>query len=174
MVLWEEDVMSSKHQSVELNPKESEFSPYKPNEYRLYLAWKALPVNALNCAAIAAELSIETWEIEQLIGIKTQSDFAARFGLHPSTLSEWNSQPIPSEYAHLDWRTWAKSSTKDVVMALLNGILEYGDAARVRLWFQFIDPPPVKNRDENSESKSFTLVDLIKKAEKVLEENGEL
>lgn len=131
--------MSSNQPSDNVNPTESEFSPYKPNEYRLYLIWKALPVNALNCDGIAQELSIENWEFKQLVGIKTQDDFAKRFGIHPSTLTEWNNQSIPSEYAHLDWRTWAKSLTKDVVFSLYKGIVEHSDAARIRLWFQFID-----------------------------------
>lgn len=172
----EVDMSSNPHHS-EVNPKESEFSPYKPNEYRLYLAWKALPINSLNCEKVTAEFSIENWEIEQLAGIKTQNDFAERFGLHPSTLSEWNNQPIPLEYAHLDWRNWAKSLTKEVVMTLFNGIIEYGDAARVRLWFQFIDPTSTtedEKKGENEVGRIFNIKDMVEQAERILKENGEM
>ena len=169
MDLWGEAVLSSNQESDEVNPKQSEFSPYKPNEYRLYMVWKALPINAINCERIAEEVTIDQCEVEQLIGIKTQSDFAKRFGLHQSTLTEWNNQPIPSEYAHLDWRTWAKTLTKDVVFALYEGIMDYGDPARVRLWFQFIDPDSAKpnqtSTDEN-EGKYLSIADLMLAASK--------
>ena len=127
MDLWGEAVLSSNQESDEVNPKQSEFSPYKPNEYRLYMVWKALPINAINC------------------------------------------ERIPSEYAHLDWRTWAKTLTKDVVFALYEGIMDYGDPARVRLWFQFIDPDSAKpnqtSTDEN-EGKYLSIADLMLAASK--------
>lgn len=160
MDLWEVDDLSSNQPTDNGNPTESEFSPYKPNEYRLYLIWKALPVNALDCNEIAEGLSIERWELEQVAGIKTQSEFAKRFGIHPGTLTEWNNHQIPSDYAHLDWRTWAKSLTKEVVFSLYQGILEHADAARVRLWFNYIDIDASKVPNNTLKDEPFVIDSL--------------
>ena len=88
----------------------------------------------------AEELGIDDEELLELIEIKTQGQFAEKFGISPSTLSEeWNVKKPPVEYEDIDWRTWAKKLTKNVMQCLLDGIVKDQDAPRIKLWLQAVD-----------------------------------
>jgi len=148
--------------SLYMNPNNSELLPYKEKEYHKYLVWKLLPKVILETPGMVEDLGIEIAEIDDLLGIKTQKEFAKRFGIHQSTLTEWNKKPIPKEFEHLNYKYWARGLTKNIVFALYEGILECKDAARINLWFKYIENA---NQVSPEPPSPRTFVDLIKLAE---------
>lgn len=122
------------------NQTNPNFEPKKAREYRAYLTWKNLPFAWLGYSRDDLEgLGIQDEAVLELAGIKSQKEFAAKFGLNETTLVEWNKNTPPVEYQDLDWRKWAVGLTKNVVGTLYEKIKEDGDAARVKLWLQAVD-----------------------------------
>ena len=123
------------------NRTKPNFVPQRKREYRLYLLWKALPPNMKRLGRAYAEgLGIDDEDLLQRLEIKTQKEFSEKFGLSETHISEvWNVQPIPAEYKDIDWRSWAKKLTHNVVHALYEGIIEDKDAQRIKLWLQAVD-----------------------------------
>ncbi len=123
------------------NQNEPKFKPVKEREYRLYLIWRSLPPNMKRLGrSYAEELGIDDEDILSIIDIKTQREFAEKFGLNESHISEiWNVKAPPVEFQNIDWRTWAKKLTKNVMGALYEGIIKDQDAPRIKLWLQAVD-----------------------------------
>lgn len=125
----------------QINPN---FKPKKEREYRSYLIWKNLPFTWLAYSRDDLErIGVQDESVLELAGIKTQKEFAAKFGLNETTLVEWNQNTPPVEYQDLDWRKWALPLTKNVVATLYDRIRGNekgdGDAARIKLWLQAVD-----------------------------------
>lgn len=144
-----------------MKPKRTEWTPNKDREYTVYLIWKSLPRNPVIEQEVLENFALNDLEKTLLNRLKTQGDFAKQFGLHPSTLTEWNQRAIPEEFARYDWRDWAKELTKEVVFALYQGIIEHKDAARVRLWFQLVDPDALKRPNETKKSNEEEIFNVM-------------
>lgn len=148
------------------------YRPVKEPEFRLYILWKSLPPEIT--PELWEKLGVSDDEILKLAGIKTQRDFAKRFDLSEDTLTDWNKVirqgNIDKDLQSLDWRYWAKQSTSAVVSALLRELRKTGDAHRFTAWMKYVEQADEKttvNLEWNG------LADLVKNANKVLEENGE-
>lgn len=115
--------------------------PDREREYRLFLIWKSIPISLRVAGREYAEsLGIDDEDLLMLMGIKTQKDFAEKFGLNASHISEvWNKEKVPPEYEDINWRTWASKLTHNVVKRLYEAIMDEGDAARIKLWLQAVD-----------------------------------
>lgn len=126
------------------NQTKPNFQPKKEREYRSYLIWKNLPFTWLAYSRDDLEgIGVQDEAVLELAGIKSQKEFAAKFGLNETTLVEWNHNTPPVEYQDLDWRKWALPLTKNVVATLYDRIRGSekgdGDAARIKLWLQAVD-----------------------------------
>ena len=122
------------------NQNQPEFQPRLEKEYRLFLIWRALPLEIKNGGvAYLQKAGVDDEELLELSQIKTKLDFAKKYGLNKDTLTEWNRQPVPPEYQDIDWRHWARQFTTRVVSLLFEGITEDKDAARIKLWLQAVD-----------------------------------
>lgn len=148
------------------------YRPIKETEFRLYVLWKNLPREISQ--GMWEKLGVSDDEILKLAGIKSQRDFAARFDLSEDTLTDWNKAiregNIDKDLLLLDWRYWAKQSTNAVVASLLRNIIKQGDAARFTAWMKYVEQVD----DKSTVNLQWDgLADLVKNANKVLEENGE-
>ena len=149
--------------STELN-----FVADKKREYEQYLIWRSLPRDIDH--GLWEKLGVTDETILELSAIPNQKQLAKHLGLAQRTITDWNKKPIPEQYRELDWRYWAKKTTPTVVSALLRKIVKHGDAARVNTWMKYVEQIE-DNATVNLEWNG--LADLVKSANKVLEENGE-
>lgn len=147
---------------------ERNFVADKKREYELYLIWKSMPRDIDR--ALFEKLGVSDEIILELSEIRNQKELAKYLGVAQRTITDWNNKPIPEEYKELDWRYWARKATPSVVSALLRNTRKYGDAARVNTWMKYVEQIE-DNATVNLEWNG--LADLVKNANKVLEENGE-
>lgn len=149
---------------------ESEFQPRLEKEYRLFLIWRALPLEIKNGgAAYLEKAGVDDEELHELASIKTKLDFAKKYDLNKDTLTKWNKQAVPPEYQDIDWRYWARRLTTRVVALLFEGIQEEKDAGRIKLWLQAVDGYVEQSQINNNVSVETlngvrTLVDGLNKA----------
>lgn len=116
------------------------FKPKREKEYRLYLIWRSMPVRWLGLKeGHLKDAGITDEDIILLSKIKTQKRFASKFGLDVTTLVEWNKQPVPTEFQELDWRSWAKYLTPNVIARLYEKIIDKPDPLSIKLWLQAAD-----------------------------------
>ena len=113
---------------------------YRKQDFNSYVLWKSLPSFLkgqpkvmLEKFGIADELAVE------LLQIKTQGEFATKFGIKdPGTLTDWNKR-IEKEGLLTSINSWARSLTPNVVLALYKNASKNGKAQEVRAWFEIIE-----------------------------------
>jgi hypothetical protein len=75
----------------------------------------------------------------ELLQIKTQRDFAERFGVKDlGTLTDWNKR-IEDEGLVENINVWAKKLTPNVVLALYKNVTKHGKSKEVKTWFEIIE-----------------------------------
>jgi hypothetical protein len=113
---------------------------YRKQDFSSYVLWKSLPSFLkgqpkvmLEKFGIADDITIE------LLSIKTQGEFATKFGIKdPGTLTDWNKR-IEKEGLLTSINSWARSLTPNVVLALYKNASKHGKAQEVRAWFEIIE-----------------------------------
>ena len=113
---------------------------YRKQDFATYVTWKSLPTflrgqpeTVLRKMGIDDDMAIE------LLQIKTQKDFAERFGVKdPGTLTDWNKR-IEDEGLVEHINTWARKLTPNVVLALYKNVTKNGNAKEVKTWFELIE-----------------------------------
>ena len=113
---------------------------YRKQDFNSYVLWKSLPSFLkgqpkvmLEKFGIADDITIE------LLSIKTQGEFATKFGIKdPGTLTDWNKR-IEKEGLLTSINSWARSLTPNVVLALYKNASKHGKAQEVRAWFEIIE-----------------------------------
>jgi hypothetical protein len=112
----------------------------KDREFELYVIWKSLPARLLRSGPEELKaLGIEEETLRELVAIKTQGDFAKKFGIrHLGTLTDWNAK-IEEAGLMNGTRAWAKKLTANVLLAFYRQALVEGDAARVKAWMQIVE-----------------------------------
>ena len=113
---------------------EQDFKPDREREYQLFLIWQILPqeVRELGIAYLDQE-GITDQHIRELAGIKTQKEFAQKYGLHQNTITEWKKRPVPEQYKELsDFRYYSKQLIKNVMPILYRGFKERKDPASAK------------------------------------------
>ncbi len=113
---------------------------YRKQDFNSYVLWKSLPSFLkgqpkvmLEKFGIADDVTIE------LLSIKTQGEFATKFGIKdPGTLTDWNKR-IEKEGLLTSINSWARSLTPNVVLALYKNASKHGKAQEVRAWFEIIE-----------------------------------
>lgn len=132
-------------------------------EFKLYVLWKSLPPILLKQVQEDPDLYEKTGfgenpVIKKLFTLRTQNDFAKEYKIDINTLSDWNKK-IELRDPLADIRRWAKLLTRNMLMAMYNKGLKYGDSYRVELWLKAIHGWSDKSTVELTGA---TLADVIK------------
>ena len=114
----------------------------KDREFKLYVLWKSLPP----LLRVELDKRPDMWKntgfgdnpvIHDLLKMNTQGDFARAFDVDQQTLSQWN-KVIEQRDLLGDYRKWAKHLTHNLLMAMYNKGIKYGDPYRVELWLKAV------------------------------------
>lgn len=113
---------------------------YRKQDFNSYVLWKSLPSFLKGQPKAMVEKFGITDEIAvELLQIKTQGEFATKFGIKdPGTLTDWNKR-IEKEGLLTSVNSWARSLTPNVVLALYKNASKHGKAQEVRAWFEIIE-----------------------------------
>lgn len=113
--------------------------PYKKGVFDAYVIWRSIPACLRDKnSEIAQKALAENPIYTDLLDIKNQTDFAKRYGVENSTLTNWNK--LLQKRGHLSEITkWGQELTKDLLLALYLRTIEDGNAESVRLWFQIVE-----------------------------------
>jgi len=116
-----------------MTPRESDFQPDKEREYRLFLVWlnMSTPMKTLGHDFLDQE-GIHNPDIRELAGIKTQKQFAEKYGLSVDTLTDWKKQPVPERYQDISWRIWLKEMKPEIVRLVASGLRQRKDPASAK------------------------------------------
>jgi hypothetical protein len=118
-------------------------------EYHKFILWIALP--------------------KELRKPNTQVELSKHFRVGQDTLSEWKKRTGFWEEVAKQRKEWSKEKTSDIIYALYKRIIETGNAAEVKLWFQLIENWSERFRTSIEEENPLTkltdreLAELIKK-----------
>jgi hypothetical protein len=113
---------------------------YKKQDFTSYVLWKSLPSFLKGQPRVMLEkFGITDDATIELLSIKTQIDFASRFGIKDlGTLTDWNKR-IEKEGLLTSINSWARTLTPNVVLALYKNASKNGKAQEVRAWFELIE-----------------------------------
>lgn len=113
---------------------------YKTRDFSSYVLWKSLPSFLKGQPrAVLEKFGISDEVMLQLLEIKTQTEFAHRFGVKDlGTLTDWNKR-IEKEGLLTSINSWARNLTPNVVFALYKNVSKNGRAHEVRAWFELIE-----------------------------------
>lgn len=113
---------------------------YKTQDFSSYVLWKSLPSFLKDQPrAVLEKFGISDEVMLQLLEIKTQTEFAHRFGVKDlGTLTDWNKR-IEKEGLLTSINSWARNLTPNVVFALYRNVSKNGRAHEVRAWFELIE-----------------------------------
>ena len=120
--------------------KERKVGVYRKQEFDSYMIWKSLPSILKGQPKIVLEkMGIQEDVTLELLEIKTQTEFAKRFGIKDlGTLTDWNKK-IEKDGLITSIHSWARGLTPNVVMALYKNVTKNGKAQEVRAWFELIE-----------------------------------
>lgn len=147
-----------------------DFNPKKQAQYRTWVIWNSMPRHLT--VENMQQLSMNDPILTELAAIKTQKELAAYIGVRPSTISDWNKQPIREEFKQLDWRYWAKQATPLIVAKYIDKLLIHADAPRFTAWMKYVEQAEEKSQVD-VDVKHEGLAALIAGADKVLKDHGE-
>jgi hypothetical protein len=113
---------------------------YKTQDFSSYVLWKSLPSFLRGQPrSVLEKFGISDEAMLQLLEIKTQTEFAHRFGVKDlGTLTDWNKR-IEKEGLLTSINSWARNLTPNVVFALYKNVSKNGRAHEVRAWFELIE-----------------------------------
>lgn len=97
-------------------PKDKALS--KPQIYKEFVIWMALP--------------------EPLRALKTQGEFAKKFGVSPDTLSDWKKRDGFWGEVEEEWRHWGKVKTSNVIARFYTKVMgPLSKTSDFKLWLQY-------------------------------------
>ncbi len=113
---------------------------YRKQDFNSYVLWKSLPSFLKGQPKVMIEKFGITDDIAvELLQIKTQGEFATKFGIKDGgTLTDWNKR-IEKEGLLTTINSWARNLTPNVVLALYKNVSKNGKAQEVRAWFEIIE-----------------------------------
>lgn len=113
---------------------------YKTQEYESYATWKSLPSFLRGQPRqVLEKLGIDEDIAISLLEIRTQAEFAKRFGIKdPATLTDWNKR-LEKEGLLPRVHEWARKLTPNVIGALYRNVSKNGKAAEVKTWLEIVE-----------------------------------
>lgn len=135
-----------------------------------FKAWLLLPRTFLGASEqVLRALGIIEPDAVELCGIRSQSEFASKFGIAEPTLSRWK-RDLERDGSDLkDFGFQMQRLTKNVLGALYRKAMADADAPRVKLWLQVVEgwsessPGLPSPHTELSDEEKATLDRLIEK-----------
>ncbi len=152
----EETIKSVKTQPLQLK-----------REFEIYRFWWYLP-SILKGQPLEGLLKfgITDVEIQELLAIRTQTEFAEKYGIKSlNTLSAWNKK-LEKERSLDDIFGWAKKLTPNVLIGLYKAAVNDGKAAEVRAWMELVEKiqPGITLNLPSTDAKLDKLTEIIDKA----------
>jgi hypothetical protein len=113
---------------------------YKTQDFEAYAMWKSLPAFLRGQPRqVLEKLGIDEEIALSLLEIKTQTEFAERYGIGDlSTLSDWNKR-LKKEGLIPKIHEWARRLTPNVIWALYRNASKNGKAADVKAWMEMVE-----------------------------------
>lgn len=113
---------------------------YRKQDFSSYVLWKSLPSFLKGQPRVMLEkFGITDDTAIELLQIKTQGEFATKFGIKDEgTLTDWNKR-IEKEGLLTSINSWARNLTPNVVLALYKNVSKNGKAQEVKAWFEIIE-----------------------------------
>jgi hypothetical protein len=113
---------------------------YKTQDFESYAMWKALPTFLRGQPRqVLEKLGVDEEVALSLLEIKTQTEFAKRFGIKdPATLTDWNKK-LEKEGTIPRMHAWARKLTPNVIWALYRTASKTGKAAEVNAWMEIVE-----------------------------------
>lgn len=113
---------------------------YRKDEFATYIAWKSLPTFLRGQPEpVLKKMGIDDDMTLELLKIRTQTEFAARFGIKDlGTLTDWNKR-IEKEGLLDSINNWARKLTPNVVLALYKNVTKNGRARDVKAWYEIVE-----------------------------------
>ena len=113
---------------------------YKKQDFDSYVLWKSLP----SVLRGQPRQLLERYNIDEeiavgLLEIKTQTEFAKKFGIKDmTTLSDWNKK-IERDGLIPEINAWARKLTPNVLLALYKTVTKDGKASEVKAWYEIVE-----------------------------------
>jgi transposase-like protein len=138
-------------------------TPY-PDQFAKFVMWCSVPSLLRYPPAnkggsrptpreFAENMGIEDEAVLELIEIKTQTEFAAKYGVDQKTLYNWK-QKMQERDVMADLRQWAKPLTRNVALSLYNKAIRGGLPDHYKLFFQIVNGWSEKIRIDKREIKA--------------------
>ena len=114
---------------------------YKKQEFEAYLMWRSMPsILRGQPRHVIEKFGIDDEVAMSLLEIKTQTEFANRFGIKDlGTLSDWNKKIDERGGLMRGISMWAKRLTPNVVASLYREVTKTGKAAETRMWMEIVE-----------------------------------
>ena len=128
-------------------------------EFNLYCLWRFLPSILLGKPAKYLDsFGITDDGYKEIIGIKTQKEFAMKFGIRDQgTLTDWNERIEKTDCLKKLENKWIRGSLSNVIFAVYREQLRKGDVRRAKFLFKLaghdIDKP---RRDDKTQLEETT------------------
>ena len=122
------------------HPVKADRGVYRTQDFESYATWKSLPSFLRGQPRQVLEnFGIDEDIIISLLEIKTQAEFARRFGIKdPSTLTDWNKR-LEKEGGIGRIHGWARKLTPNVIFALYRNASKKGRAHEVKAWIEIVE-----------------------------------
>jgi len=113
---------------------------YRKQDFATYVTWKSLPTFLRGQPeAVLRKMGIDDELAIELLQLKTQKDFAARYDVKDlGTLTDWNKR-IEEDGLLEHTNVWARKLTPNVVLALYKNATKHGKSKEVKTWFELIE-----------------------------------
>lgn len=111
---------------------------HKPQAFETYVVWRSLPSLLRGKDEVElAQFGISDQLTIELLGIKSQADFRRLYGLSTATLADWNKRIDADDNLSLTpIVSWMRSLTPNVLTAVYQKAVKYGDAQRAKVWLE--------------------------------------
>jgi hypothetical protein len=119
----------------------SGMSVYKKQEFEAYALWCSMPsILRGQPRHVIERLGIEDEIAISLLEIKTQTEFARRFGIQDlGTLTDWNKKIEQQGGLMRNIHSWARRLTPNVISALYREATKTGKASEVKAWMEIVE-----------------------------------
>jgi len=133
--------------------------------FELYSVWRGLPIPILKQMSetqITDQMGFDDDQVLELVYIKSQKEFALKYGLHPDTLTDWNKKIRKNDPLY-DSKGWARTLTKNVMMSFYNHTIRKGNPLLYKLFFQVVNDWEESSKVKFAPGNINILVDLMAK-----------
>ncbi len=112
----------------------------KKQDFESYAMWKSMPsVLRGQPRQVLEKFGVDEDIALSLLEIRTQTEFAKRFGIKDlTTLTDWNKR-LAREGLIPRMHEWARKLTPNVILALYKTATKDGKAAEVKAWLEIVE-----------------------------------